>query len=691
MTTMRKLMIAAAVGLACVLTPAAYAQAADDDGYGDGYQTGDYGRIRYSDGGASIIRADGERDEHDRAGVNAPIFPGDALRTGSGERVEIQLSGGSVIRVDEGTEVLFQSLPDSSAKYEDNVVLALRGGAIRVLSQVPEKDEFRVDTRDASVYLLGNGEFRVEADDRGTGVASLRGVAEVVGDETSVLVRGGNRTFVVDGSAPDAPRSYSALRGDEFDRWCDSRDDTYRAHERYDDDDYQDEIPYEVRPYYGELSGYGRWVMTSDYGRVWVPAGVAPSWRPYSDGYWAYGPGGYFWVSYEPWGWAPYHYGNWQWVVGNGWCWIPGRVFAGAWVSWSWGSLYLGWAPLDFWGRPCWTGGHYYSGYYDPSCWTFVNYSNIHVTNVRRYAVPIGTVGNDLRRATVVARPPRIDPRRIAQSKDWRDRALRQVSEDRRARLAPIDATHRPERRLRDVQDRLYERSAQARRGTDRIPAPQDRQRTTPLPGTPRTRLPQARSPQGSIVTPGVGGQRGPGAGRPRRILDDPRVQSRPAPRDDQGAARRGNDTRDDVRQLYQRMSRPRETRGQDAAPQRRDDSLVTPRRDAPQQRSQADVPRTRQPEWRRDAPQQSRPQAQAPSPRQPEWRRDAPADRAPSYQAPRGERRIEPRQAPGRIEPRGNPQQPRMQAAPQRQAPQPRGNGGNGSGQAKPRGHDKH
>jgi len=37
---------------------------------------------------------------------------------------------------------------------------------------------------------------------------------------------------------------------------------------------------------------------------------------------------GWTWVSYEPWGWAPYHYGRW-FVYGGGWGWWPGPVYAG--------------------------------------------------------------------------------------------------------------------------------------------------------------------------------------------------------------------------------------------------------------------------------------------------------------------------------------------------------------------------
>src|SRR5689334_9876468 len=40
------------------------------------------------------------------------------------------------------------------------------------------------------------------------------------------------------------------------------------------------------RTFERDLSPYGRWVMTPEYGRVWIPANVGPDWQPYSDGQW---------------------------------------------------------------------------------------------------------------------------------------------------------------------------------------------------------------------------------------------------------------------------------------------------------------------------------------------------------------------------------------------------------------------
>ena len=79
--------------------------------------------------------------------------------------------------------------------------------------------------------------------------------------------------------------------------------------------------------FYDNLSPYGGWIDTVDYGYVFQP-NVAVSnsdWRPYTDGYWVYTDAGWTWVSYEDFGWATYHYGRWAQLVDYGWVWVPGH------------------------------------------------------------------------------------------------------------------------------------------------------------------------------------------------------------------------------------------------------------------------------------------------------------------------------------------------------------------------------
>jgi hypothetical protein len=100
--------------------------------------------------------------------------------------------------------------------------------------------------------------------------------------------------------------------------------------------------------FYDNLGDGGSWVEVGDYGYCWQPtiAVSNTSWRPYTDGYWAYTDQGWTWISYEDFGWATYHYGRWIRLRGRGWVWVPGREWGPAWVSWRAGGDYVGWAPL---------------------------------------------------------------------------------------------------------------------------------------------------------------------------------------------------------------------------------------------------------------------------------------------------------------------------------------------------------
>ncbi len=81
------------------------------------------------------------------------------------------------------------------------------------------------------------------------------------------------------------------------------------------------------------LADHGDWVTSPRYGRVWRPS-VVSSWRPFDHGDWVWTDQGWMWTSYEPYGWAVYHYGNWHHEPRNGWVWIPGDEWSPARVSW---------------------------------------------------------------------------------------------------------------------------------------------------------------------------------------------------------------------------------------------------------------------------------------------------------------------------------------------------------------------
>ncbi len=660
---------------------------------GDSYQSGDYGRVRYQENGPSILRAQADQTGHaeDAATANSPIFPGDTVRDGSDQRTEIELADGTIVRLDQDTELDFDSLPQPGAQYQDNTVLKLKSGVIRISSS-RGGGEFRVDTPASSVYLPDDADVRIEVDGSGeTRVLSRRGVVEVAGEGGSVLVRSGLRSVAEPGAVPSDPVPFNTFSGDPFDRWVIARDDAYRAPDRYtggrrvaEDDGDQgsyEAVPDEVRPYYRELSSYGRWVWAPPYGWVWYPSDVAPGWRPYNDGYWDYGPDGYFWVSYEPWGWAPYHFGRWNWIAGFGWGWIPGRVFGGAWVSWSFGPSFVGWCPLDFWGRPAFISVASVSfGFFDPGCWTFVEHAHFGARNVRPFAISAGRLGVALQTAAVVTRPPRISPSQLASSSVWRERAFREARDDRSFRVAPISRTGAPGTRFTDLEARAPRRGPSSpasgvRGGTGlagRAPGGGIGSRPiTPRlgPGGPGTSggrsLPGAeRGGSGARMTApnregGAAGSRSSGRreattpGRegeyPRRYTRDPRAAA-PAPSRGAtpGQQEGRRDTRDRVRDMYQRFSQPRETR----------------QRQEGRQYARPTVPSESRPPWGeprrvepRSSPPSYRPQA---APRYQPPRQQAPRFESSRQQAPRFE---SPRQQAPRFEPRSQPRS--QQSAP--------------------------
>ena len=140
-----------------------------------------------------------------------------------------------------------------------------------------------------------------------------------------------------------------------------------------------------------QLSPYGRWVDTPEYGRVWIPSGLSSDWQPYSDGRWIDTTYGWTFVAGVPWGWAVFHYGRWGFTPGFGWFWVPGFVWAPAWVSWRYYRGYVCWSPYG----P--------ARYAYPRAWPgwVVVPSRAFLRPLRRHVVPWSSAGPIVR----VARP----------------------------------------------------------------------------------------------------------------------------------------------------------------------------------------------------------------------------------------------------------------------------------------------
>lgn len=143
------------------------------------------------------------------------------------------------------------------------------------------------------------------------------------------------------------------------------------------------------RMFYTSLQPYGEWIEIDYDLYAWRPYDVRYSWRPYSDGRWEWTRHGWYWVSYEPFGWATYHYGRWFHDDYYGWLWLPDTEWGPSWVEWRYNSSYIGWAPLPPYARFSVHGGirfsvSWHSGYYH---WSFVKYRNFNNRNIHVHIV----------------------------------------------------------------------------------------------------------------------------------------------------------------------------------------------------------------------------------------------------------------------------------------------------------------
>jgi hypothetical protein len=141
--------------------------------------------------------------------------------------------------------------------------------------------------------------------------------------------------------------------------------------------------------FYSSLRPYGEWVELESGFYGWRPVRVRAGWRPYMNGRWAWTDNGWYWMSYEPFGWAVFHYGRWYHDDFYGWIWVPDDVWGPAWVEWRSNDDYIGWAPLPPYASfSISIGIRFTTRWYAPShYWSFVRYGHFGATRLDGYVV----------------------------------------------------------------------------------------------------------------------------------------------------------------------------------------------------------------------------------------------------------------------------------------------------------------
>ncbi len=300
-----------------------------------------HGRVSYDTKGM-LVKGTADKD-WERATLNTLLMPGDALWVDQGGLSEVELAGGSFLRLADGSKAELQALPPAA-----NV----RGwvGSLYVQRVSRSQGSFVITTPACQVDVPIDSCVRVDIDEKGGATVSVRwGGAEVRTDAGApVRLVEAQRLWVDPGYLPSDPVGFDRAESDSFDQWNNDRAavlaNGYRT------------LPKEVEiaaPVVGvsDLASYGEWVYV-DSRPCWRPT-VVVDYVPYRYGCWNYCPSvGNVWVGAYPFCYVTSHYGRWSHAESYGWVWSYDPVWSPAWATTVCAGDYLMWAPMGFDNRP---------------------------------------------------------------------------------------------------------------------------------------------------------------------------------------------------------------------------------------------------------------------------------------------------------------------------------------------------
>lgn len=301
-----------------------------------------HARISFEDGGA-MVRGSEDNDWSD-VSMNALILPGDTLWADKGGTVEVELPGGTFLRMADTSKAEVVSLPPDGL---------IRGwnGSFYVQRIKRSTGAVVIQTPSCRIDLDNDTHARIDVIGEGATTLSVRwGVATIHAEGAApVPVTSGMRCFVDPGLLPSSPQPFDRTVEDGFDSWSRQRAKQLAGVSN------ESPSPIVVKSApvgYSDLGLYGEWVYV-DSTPYWRPT-VVVDYVPYRYGYWSYVPAyGNVWVGNYPFCYVTSHYGRWNYNSGYGWLWSYSDVWAPAWAYTARCGDSFVWAPLDMYNRPC--------------------------------------------------------------------------------------------------------------------------------------------------------------------------------------------------------------------------------------------------------------------------------------------------------------------------------------------------
>ncbi|MCX5770590.1 MAG: hypothetical protein NTZ09_10005 [Candidatus Hydrogenedentes bacterium] len=307
-----------------------------------------HARVAFDSGGSMVKGAADE--DWSYATVNTLVMPGDTLWVDEKGTLEVEMSGGTFLRMADGSKADIVSLPPSGvikgwtgAFY----VQRISRSSGSVIFQSPVADMHVQNDTQVRVDILTNGATTVSVH---WGAVTIR----APGGEDTIL-QTGQRSYIDPGYLPSLPEPFDRGEEDSFDAWNRERAQLLAVGLEAVPTTVIKDTPVGVE----DLGTYGDWV-TIDNDPYWRPT-VVTDYVPYRYGHWSYVPTiGYSWVGDYPFAYVTSHYGRWRYHPSYGWCWRYRDVWGPAWVATYRVGPNFVWCPLDPWDRPVVYGNDFY-------------------------------------------------------------------------------------------------------------------------------------------------------------------------------------------------------------------------------------------------------------------------------------------------------------------------------------------
>lgn len=300
-----------------------------------------HGRVSF-DAGGTLVKGSDESD-WSSATVNTLVLSGDTLWVDNGGTTEVEFSGGTFLRMADGSKAEVVGMPPNAT---------VRGwiGSFYIQRLSRSAGVMAFYTPAAIIEIDNDSAVRVDIISEGMTTVSTRWGRTSVRTEGGggVTAHAGRRVYVQAGMLPSEPTPFDRTDEDSFDRWNRERAEFLATGGK--------STPASIAITndtlgVSDLDRYGEWVYI-DKTPYWRPT-VVVNYTPYHSGYWNYvGNVGNVWVGNYPFCYVTSHYGYWDYNRVHGWVWSYRPQWSPAWCATVQYGDYFVWAPVNRYYRP---------------------------------------------------------------------------------------------------------------------------------------------------------------------------------------------------------------------------------------------------------------------------------------------------------------------------------------------------